>query len=64
MGLGNMRPDELIFIPGFSTSEKTDGTSGRGIGLDVVKNFAIARGGDVELVTEMGKAPDSWSTSL
>ncbi len=55
MGLGNMRPDELIFIPGFSTSEQTDGTSGRGIGLDVVKNFAIARGGDVELVTEMGK---------
>lgn len=55
MGLGNMRPDELIFIPGFSTSERTDETSGRGIGLDVVKNFAIARGGDVELVTEMGR---------
>jgi len=59
MGLGNMRPDELIFIPGFSTSEQTDGTSGRGIGLDVVKNFAIARGGDVELVTEWEKALDS-----
>jgi len=54
-GLGNMKPEEVIFVPGFSTKEQADGTSGRGMGLDIIKNFATARGGDVELVTEFGK---------
>lgn len=53
--LGYMRPEEVIFVPGFSTKEEADGTSGRGVGLDAVKNFATARGGDVELVTSPGK---------
>lgn len=50
-----LRPEDVIFVPGFSTKDEPDGTSGRGIGLDVVKNFATARGGDVELVTEVNK---------
>jgi len=53
--LGHMRPEDVIFVPGFSTKDEADGTSGRGIGLDVVKNFSNARGGDVEVVTSPGK---------
>lgn len=53
--LSHLRPEDVIFVPGFSTKEQADGTSGRGIGLDVVKNFSTARGGDVELVTSPGK---------
>ncbi|MCX7654381.1 MAG: response regulator [Fervidobacterium sp.] len=55
MNLGYMRPEEIIFVPGFSTKDNVDTTSGRGVGLDAVKSFATARGGDVELVTEPGK---------
>jgi two-component system chemotaxis sensor kinase CheA len=54
-GLGNLKPEEVIFVPGFSTKDKADETAGRGIGLDVVKNFATARGGDVEVVSATGK---------
>jgi len=53
--LSHMRPEDVIFVPGFSTKDQADGTSGRGIGLDVVKNFSTARGGDAEVVTSPGK---------
>jgi len=53
--LGHLRPEDVIFVPGFSTKEEADGTAGRGVGLDAVKNFAMARGGDVEFVTTPGK---------
>ncbi|ABS60765.1 response regulator [Fervidobacterium nodosum] len=52
--LGHLRPEDVIFVPGFSTKEEADGTAGRGVGLDAVKNFAMARGGDVEFVTTPG----------
>jgi len=38
-GLGNLKPEEVIFVPGFSTKDKADETAGRGIGLDVVKTL-------------------------
>jgi two-component system chemotaxis sensor kinase CheA len=44
----SMSPDEvvnLISIPGFSTAEKTDQISGRGVGVDVVKTKVEAFGG-------------------
>ncbi|MGC8954792.1 MAG: response regulator [Fervidobacterium sp.] len=55
MNLGHLRPEDVIFVPGFSTKEQADGTSGRGVGLDAVKNFAMAKGGDVEFVTSSSK---------
>lgn len=51
----NLTPEEAIFSSGFSSKEKADDLSGRGVGLDVVKNFAISRGGDVKFKTEKGK---------
>ncbi|MHC1610230.1 MAG: chemotaxis protein CheW [Candidatus Methanospirareceae archaeon] len=40
---------KLIFIPGFSTSEKTTEVSGRGVGMGVVKTKVEALGGSVEI---------------
>ena len=43
---------QLIFEPGFSTSELVTDVSGRGVGMDVVKRSVLAMRGSVELVTE------------
>jgi len=47
---------ELIFLPGFSTSDKVSEISGRGVGMDVVKNNIAAVSGmvDVESVPGQG----------
>ncbi len=46
---------ELLFHPGFSTSEKTTKVSGRGVGLDVVKSQIEKAKGDIRIFTEKGK---------
>jgi len=46
---------ELIFLPGFSTADKTTDLSGRGVGMDVVRRNVKELGGKVELRTERGK---------
>lgn len=45
---------QLIFEPGFSTREDVTETSGRGVGLDVVRTAVDALGGAVEVVSELG----------
>ncbi|HEX4654510.1 MAG TPA: ATP-binding protein, partial [Mycobacteriales bacterium] len=45
---------ELLFTPAFSTTSTVTETSGRGVGLDVVRNAVEALGGTVELRTEPG----------
>jgi len=40
---------QLIFLPGFSTSSEVTETSGRGIGLDVVKKIVTALNGMIEI---------------
>jgi two-component system chemotaxis sensor kinase CheA len=40
---------ELIFLPGFSTSEKVSQISGRGVGMDSVKNTVESIGGRVTI---------------
>lgn len=45
---------QLIFEPGFSTREDVTETSGRGVGLDVVRTAVDALGGAVEVVSEAG----------
>ena len=39
----------LVFLPGFSTSEKITNVSGRGVGMDVVRNNIEKIGGSIEL---------------
>jgi two-component system chemotaxis sensor kinase CheA len=46
---------DLIFLPGFSTSEKVSEISGRGVGMDVVKNNISAICGMVDIESSFGK---------
>ena len=45
----------LLFRPSFSTAEKISDVSGRGVGLDVVKNKIEGLGGDIECKTVLGQ---------
>jgi len=45
----------LIFQPGFSTAERVTETSGRGIGLDVVKRNVDLLGGSITIQSERGR---------
>ncbi len=42
----------LIFLPGFSTKEKSTELSGRGVGMDVVKTNVAKLNGYVEVITK------------
>lgn len=46
---------DLIFQPGFSTTEEVTELAGRGVGMDVVRSEAAALGGRVAIVSETGK---------
>lgn len=45
---------ELIFASGFSTADKISDVSGRGVGLDVVKNTIESLGGSVSIDSKEG----------
>ncbi len=45
----------LIFVPGFSTARQVTSLSGRGVGMDVVKNNIANLSGIIDLQTERGK---------
>lgn len=45
----------VIFEPGFSTSSQVTQISGRGVGLDVVRNDISSLGGRVDMSSEHGK---------
>jgi two-component system chemotaxis sensor kinase CheA len=46
---------ELIFAPGFSTAEAATEVSGRGVGMDVVRNNIESIGGRVEIASVSGQ---------
>ncbi len=46
---------DLIFLPGFSTSEEITDISGRGVGMDVVKTNIESLRGHIEIDTVKGK---------
>ena len=46
---------ELIFAPGFSSAEKVTDISGRGVGMDVVRNNIKDLKGSVHISSEVGK---------
>ncbi len=46
---------QFIFAAGFSTAEKVTSVSGRGVGMDVVKNNIESISGTVDLKSEVGK---------
>jgi two-component system chemotaxis sensor kinase CheA len=46
---------QLVFLPGFSTAEAVTNLSGRGVGMDVVKNHVEKIGGTVDLASRPGE---------
>ena len=46
---------DFIFLPGFSTSDTVSEISGRGVGMDVVKNNIAAVSGTVDIETRKGE---------
>jgi chemosensory pili system protein ChpA (sensor histidine kinase/response regulator) len=46
---------EVIFAPGFTTAAEVTQISGRGIGMDVVKNAITGLGGRLEVATTAGR---------
>jgi two-component system, chemotaxis family, sensor kinase CheA len=46
---------DLIFLPGFSTADQVSEVSGRGVGMDVVKNNIAAVSGMVDVESYPGK---------
>jgi two-component system chemotaxis sensor kinase CheA len=46
---------ELIFRAGFSTAEQVSDVSGRGVGMDVVREAITRLKGDVRITSEVGK---------
>ncbi|AKU92407.1 hybrid sensor histidine kinase/response regulator [Vulgatibacter incomptus] len=52
--LSNRAAIDLIFAAGFSTLDSSSETSGRGVGLDVVRQRVVALGGTVEVETRLG----------
>lgn len=46
---------QLLFLPGFSTSKEVTETSGRGIGLDVVKNTVNSFNGLIDIDSRLGE---------
>lgn len=46
---------DLIFLPGFSTKEKTTDLSGRGVGMDVVRTNIKKLNGVIDIKNELGQ---------
>ncbi len=53
--LGDEELLSLIFLPGFSTSDRVSDVSGRGFGMDIVKAAVESIGGSISISTEKGK---------
>ncbi|MDZ7374180.1 MAG: chemotaxis protein CheA [candidate division KSB1 bacterium] len=46
---------DLIFLPGFSTANRVTDTSGRGVGMDVVKTNITRLNGQISIFSTVGK---------
>ena len=55
--------DNLLFLPGFSTASTISALSGRGVGMDVVKQAIQGLGGRITISSEKGKGT-KFSISL
>ena len=50
-----VKQDQFIFRAGFSTADKLTDISGRGVGMDIVRNNIKHLNGTIEIHTELGK---------
>ena len=56
--LSDSEIDGLLFLPGFSTADTISNLSGRGVGLDVVRNSVAALGGRVSIASIPGQGTE------
>lgn len=56
--LSDSEIDQLLFMPGFSTAATVSNLSGRGVGLDVVRNAVTALGGRISISTTPGQGTE------
>ncbi|WP_188526963.1 chemotaxis protein CheA [Sinisalibacter lacisalsi] len=61
--LSDQEIDNLLFLPGFSTADEVSSLSGRGVGMDVVRNAIQALGGRISITSARGEGT-SFSISL
>lgn len=54
-GMTDREALDLIFMPGFSTADTITDISGRGVGMDVVRNNIAAVSGMVDIETRLGQ---------
>lgn len=47
--------DNLLFLPGFSTASQVSALSGRGVGMDVVRQAIQALGGRISITSDRGR---------
>ena len=53
--LSDSEIDNLLFLPGFSTATEVSALSGRGVGMDVVRQAIQALGGRISIASTPGK---------
>lgn len=53
--LSDSEIENLLFLPGFSTATEVSNLSGRGVGMDVVKNAITALGGRISIQSTPGQ---------
>ena len=53
--LSDTEIDNLLFLPGFSTADQVSALSGRGVGMDVVRQAIQSLGGRITIHSEPGK---------
>jgi two-component system, chemotaxis family, sensor kinase CheA len=63
LALTDAEIDSLLFLPGFSTAGQISKLSGRGVGMDVVKNAIAGLGGRIAINSEPGRGT-TFSISL
>jgi two-component system chemotaxis sensor kinase CheA len=56
--LADAEIDGLLFLPGFSTAASVSNLSGRGVGLDVVRNAVTALGGRISIASVPGQGTE------
>ena len=56
--LADAEIDGLLFLPGFSTASAVSNLSGRGVGLDVVRNAVAALGGRISIASVPGQGTE------
>ena len=61
--LSDSEIENLLFLPGFSTATEVSSLSGRGVGMDVVKNAITALGGRISIDSTPGEGT-TFSISL